>query len=162
MTHQTKLHDVLIQKMRAVLINERIKEASASGIIILGADKPVLFPGAVYGFAAILKPDDKLNLFHEATNRGLTRLNSPEEFNPIVGNLYPLYWGKDKYLGARAYQHIYNPQKTGSIRLSTYRELKNKEIICASITVESYVNAEIALKDAFPDLLKTSTQKFTT
>jgi len=150
----------LIETMRRILGEQGIREVVASGEFCLPVSKPLLFPGAVYGFAACLTGQEVQVLFAEAQARGTSRLNSLTNFKPIYGSLYPIYWGKDKQLGARPYQHLGNPKKTGAIRLSTYLALIGKPLVCASIVVSDNISAERSLQAAFPDLLKTSTVRY--
>lgn len=152
-------HLSLIAAMRKILAAESLTEVAASGEIVLPVSPQTLFPGAVYGFAAKLSKRDLRALFHEAAHRGLARPSTLESIKPIEGELYPLYWGKDKQIGARPYQHLNNPVGTGAIRLSTYQSLLGKPIACATLVVSDYVAAERAIQKAFPDILKTSTKR---
>lgn len=153
-------HILLLSSMRTVLNRVGIPEVSASGEFSLPSNGTTLFPGAVYGFAARLTVDERLALFEESRSRGLCRLTEASVFKAIEEDLYPIYWGMDKQLGARPYQHLGNPTGTGAIRLSTYEILKGKTVACATLVVADYVQAELAMKLAFPDLLKTSTKKY--
>lgn len=112
-------HTLLLHVMRQALDESGIDEVAAAGEFSLPAVKPVLFPGAVYGFAARLSPKELRRLFDEAHARALSRHPDPTKCRPIEGNLYPIYWGKDKQLGARPHQHLKDPMKTRAIRLST-------------------------------------------
>jgi len=89
----------------------------------------------------------------------LARITILEGFQPIVGDFYPLYWGKDNELGARLYQHLNDPTKTGALRLSTHAALKVKTIACATVVVSDYAKAESVIQSTYPDLLKTSSRK---
>lgn len=152
-------HTSLLSAMRGVLYRVGIPEVPASGEFYLSSLPTVMFPGAVYGFAARLTDSERLSLFEEAQKRGLSRLRSISSFKPIEDDLYPIYWGKDKHLGARPHQHLGNPVGTGAIRLSTYKALNGKTIACTVLVVSDYVRAELAIQNAFPDLLKTTTKK---
>ena len=154
-----EIHTSLLSAMRAVLHREGIPEVPASGEFYLSSLSTVMFPGAVYGFAARLSESERLALFEEAQKRGLSRLESVSSFKPIEDDLYPIYWGKDKQLGARPHQHLQNPVGTGAIRLSTYKSLSGKAIACTVLVVSDFVRAEFAIQRAFPDLLKTTTKK---
>lgn len=145
--------------MRTVLNSVEICEVPASGEFCLSEGVIALFPAAIYGFAARFTEFEKLELFEEAQRRGLCSLNSINAFKPIEDDLYPIYWGKDKQLGARPYEHLGNPDGTGAIRLSTYMALRGKTISCATLVVVDNSNAELAIQRAFPHLLKTSTKK---
>lgn len=153
-------HIRLADAMRKVLSANGIKEVPASGEFILPAAKPILFPGAVYGFAVCLSKQERIDLFEEAKARHSARIRDIADFQPIQDNLYPIYWGKDKQLGARPHQHLQNPTKTGAIRLSTYEALSGKVLACATLVVPDYVAAERIIQKAFPDLLKTTTVKY--
>jgi hypothetical protein len=148
--------------MRRALAGSGIEEVTASGEFTLPAHRPTLFPGAVYGFAVHLDPIDLRALFDEARARRLSRASRLKSVHPIDGTLYPLYWGKDKHLGARPYQHMNDPRKTGAIRLSTYKVLHGKPIACVSLVVSDYAAAERILRTAYPDMLKTSTVRQST
>ena len=142
--------------MRRALEGSDVIEVTASGELTLPAYRPTLFPGAVYGFAVHLDQTDLKALFDEARTRKLSRASRLKSIRPIEGTLYPLYWGKDKYLGARPYQHLNDPAKTGAIRLSTYMALRGKTIACVSLVVSDYAAAEQIMRKAYPDMLKTS------
>ena len=148
--------------MRRVLSGTGVEEVTAGGEFTLPAFRPTLFPGAVYGFAANLSQADLKALIDEARHRKLSRVSRLEDVHPIEGTLYPLYWGKDKHLGARPYQHLNDPRKTGAIRLSTYKALHGKPIACVSLVVSDYAAAERILRTAYPDMLKTSTKRQST
>ena len=146
--------------MRNALLANSIAEVPASGEFVLPAVKPILFPGAVYGFAVCLSEKERSTLFNEAAGRHSTRLKEIADFRPIEGDLYPIYWGKDKQIGARPHQHLQNPVKTGAIRLSTYQALVGKAIACATLVVQDYSSAEQLIQNAFPCLLKTTNIKY--
>ena len=146
----------LVAAMRRALTGSGIDEVTASGEFTLPAYRPTLFPGAVYGFAVHLDHAELKALFEEARARKLSRVSRLKSINPIEGTLYALYWGKDKNLGARPYQHLNDPRKTGAIRLSTYGSLRGKRIACVSLVVSDYAAAERILRSAYPDILKTS------
>jgi len=153
-------HYSLLQAMRRAVKNVGIDEVPAAGEFSLSAGKTQLFPAAVYGFAARLSDAERLSLLEEARARGLCRLSNVEAFKPIEGDLYPIYWGKDKQLGARPHQHLGDPVGTGAIRLSTYTALAGRPIACVSLTVTDFDGAEQELQRVYPDLLKTTTKKF--
>jgi len=142
--------------MRRALAEGGIDEVTAGGEFTLPAYRPTLFPGAVYGFAVHLGQTDLKALFDEARTRKLSRVSRLKSIRPIEGTLYPLYWGKDKHLGARPYQHLNDPAKTGAIRLSTYKALRGKTIACVSLVVSDYGAAERIMRRVYPDMLKTS------
>jgi hypothetical protein len=153
-------HELLLQTMRQVIREAGIAEVAAAGEFSLATEKPILFPGGVYGFAARLADAERQYLCEEAQVRGLCRLTDIADFRPIEGDFFPIYWGKDKFLGARPHQRLGNPEGTGVIRLRTYEALRDKTIAVVSLTVADYVRAEAALQRRYPDLLKTTTEKF--
>ena len=142
--------------MRRALAEGGIDEVTAGGEFTLPAHRPTLFPGAVYGFAVHLSQTELKALYDEARTRKLSRVSGLKSIHPIEGTLYPLYWGKDKHLGARPYQHLNDPAKTGAIRLSTCRALRGKTIACVSLVVSDYGAAERIMRRVYPDMLKTS------
>lgn len=153
-------HTRLATAMRQILNARGVQEVTASGEFSIPSAKIVLFPGAVYGFGVCLDNKEKLVLFEEAQDRRMTRLAKLEDFKPIEGALYPIYWGKDKQLGARPHQHLNDPSGTGSTRLSTFSSLNGKALVCAVLVVPDYAEAEGILQQAFPGLLKTTTKKY--
>mgnify|MGYP003382958880 CR=1 FL=1 len=152
-------HTRLLLAMRDVLRESGISEVPAAGEFCLPAVSPVLFPGAVYGFAVKLSHAELLELFNEAVSRKLSRVNAIGDLGSIEEGLYPIYWGKDKQLGARPHQHLQDPVGTGALRLSTYKSLAGKAIACVSLTVSDFNAAERALQNRYPDLLKTTKVK---
>jgi hypothetical protein len=146
--------------MRCVLEAAGIAEVPAAGEFCLPCVSPVIFPGAVYGFAARMTGLEIQRLFDEASFRKLSRMSARERLQPIEDDLYPIYWGKDRQLGARPHQHLQDPTGTGALRLSTYAALAGKAIACVSLTVSDFEAAEQALQNKFPDLLKTTTKKY--
>ena len=155
-----EVHIQLATFMRRALVAASIPEVPASGEFVLPATRPVLFPGGVYGFAACLSDEERSQLFSEAETRGTTRMRDISEFRPLEGNLYGLYWGKDKQIGARPHQHLQNPVKTGAIRLSTYQALLGRKIACATLVVQDYASAERYMQHSFPCLLKTTNVRY--
>ena len=150
--------NTLICKMRGVLREENIHEVDLIGKVRVQHNVSLewQFPSGVYGFSVILDNGEKRALFDEATGKGLCRLNNIDEFKPICGNQYALYWGQDKNVGSRLRQHPTNQKKVGIIRLKTYDSLRNKDIFCGIIVVDDPDNIERLLHDTFPDLLKTT------
>jgi len=137
-----------------------VKQVDANGEFSLSDSKPKLFPGGVYGFFVELSKEDARAFFNEASKRNAANLSSFEEFKPIKGNFYPIYWGKDKSIGKRPYEHLGNPKGTGSIRLSTYKSLEKKQIHTFVIIVDDNEKLESHLQKNFPHLLLTKTEQF--
>jgi len=115
--------------------------------------KALSLPGSTYGFCVRLNDQERDAVFNEAISKGTTRLNNVQEWLPLTENIYPLYWGKDKMLGARIHQHLKNTKTTGLARLCAYTTLHGKEIACVSLTVTQYSELEVALQNERPHLL---------
>lgn len=123
-------------------------------------NKPKLFPGGVYGFFVELTEEEAKAFFTETSNRNAIYLESFDQFKPIKDCFYPVYWGKDKSIGKRPYEHLKNPKGTGSIQLGTYASLENKRIHCIAIVVNDNDKLESHLQNKFPHLLKTTTKQY--
>ena len=137
-----------------------VKEVSAEGTFTLSEDKPKLFSGGVYGFFVELSNEEAKDFFEEASKRNTLYLKSFSQFMPIKDSFYPIYWGKDKSIGKRPYEHLKNPKGTGSIRLNTYKSLKNKTIHSLTIVVDDNEKFENHLQNKFPHLLLTKTEQY--
>lgn len=147
----------MIDFMKKELKSAGVKEVNAMGEFHLSDKSPKLFPGAVYGFFAEFTKCEAKEFFDEATKRASSYLDSFEKFKPIKDSIYPIYWGKDKSIGKRPYEHLRNPKGTGSIRLSTYKALENKKIISATVVVDDNDKFESHLQSKYPHLLLTKT-----
>jgi len=128
--------------------------------------KKSITPGSVYGFFVSLSKIEADDLFNEAKCKQALALPSRGDFKPIVGDIYPLYWGKDKSLGARINGHITNPDGkeqgktgTGLIRLCAYHTLHGKDIGVFAIVVNDYTSFEKHIRSIYPDLLKTKSTR---
>jgi len=137
-----------------------VSQVEATGEFSLSDSEPKLFPGGVYGFFVELSDKEAREFFNEATERNTTFTKSFDKFNPIKDSFYPIYWGKDKSIGKRPYEHLKNPKGTGSIRLSTYQSLKNKRIHSIAIVVDDNDKLERHLQTKFPHLLLTKTEQY--
>lgn len=154
---------VLIRKMREILAEIEHQEVCLAGKVTRGCGGDLSlssFPVGVYGFSVELdKPEE---LFEEAREKELSNLENPDEFIPIHGTKqYPLYWGKDSYIGQRIHPHLTGSDKykgTGLIRLNMYKSLRGKEIYCAIVIVDENTadKVERLLQKKFPNLLKTT------
>lgn len=155
-------HLRLLEIMKQAVLGSGASESYATGDFNLNESNKAaqLYSGSVYGFAVSLNQQEKEILFEEAILKGLSRLQDIEEFKPIENDFYPLYWGKDKKLGARPYQHLDDPKGTGSIRLSAYKSLLGKSISCVVLIVSDNALAEKFLQHTHPSLLKTTTRQF--
>lgn len=153
----------MLQEMRNVIEGAGVCTVEPCGCFVLRNEKPKkIVPKSVYGFAIELSENEKSCLFNYATEQNHCKLEESNGFQPIFDNVYPLYWGKDKSIGHRIYQHVQDEcfyGGTGSIRLLTYSLLQGKEIFCALAVVNNAKCAEQALRRAHPDLLKTWTIK---
>lgn len=154
--------------IRGLLDEVIYSESEAFGRFINQRDnsQKFLIPGAVYGFFAKLSKEQAKALYGETKERKTNALKSLTDFKPILEDIYPLYWGKDKSLGSRINAHINNPdgkeqgkQGTGLIRLCAYTSLENVEIGVFTIVVSNYSDFEIHVRSKYPDLLKTKSTK---
>jgi hypothetical protein len=118
-----------------------------------------LFPCATYGFAVELTAAEKVAVFNEAQQKNTTKLTNVTNWKPLFDNCYPLYWGHDKMLGARPYQHPHNTKKTGLIRLCAYTALHGKNIAVVTLTVTDSIGLEKELQKTNPPLLITVTRQ---
>jgi len=150
----------MLEIIKKELVPAGVKQVEASGKFFLHDSKPKLFPGGVYGFFVTLSEDEAQCFFNEALKRNAANFKLIEEFKPISNSSYPIYWGKDKSIGKRPYEHLGDPKGTGSIRLSTYKSLLNKEIHTVTIVVDDNKKLECHLQSKFPHLLKTKTEQF--
>lgn len=71
-----------------------------------GAEQDRLFPGCVYGFAAVLREDKKVSLSYKADRKHQTLLAGIDNGCPFGKMCTPLYWGKEWESGSRAYGHL--------------------------------------------------------
>ena len=135
-----------------------VAKGEISGLFINSADNKKKLPksGSTYGFCAQLTPSQKKLLFAEVLKNNTGNLNTITEFNPMFEDAYPLYWGKDKSIGARLHQHLTNPKGTGAVRLSQYKSLHGLDIVYALIITDDYRRMEKALQKKYPHLLKTT------
>ncbi|WP_422910501.1 hypothetical protein ACOCLD_00875 [Pseudomonas sp. MAC6] len=141
--------------METTAKNKQIQQVVAEGIFTNTSTntETLNFPGAVYGFCVRLNELERNAVFAEAQQKRTTRLNSVQEWKPLEVDIYPLYWGKDKMLGARIHQHRKNTKATGLARLCAYETLHGKEIACVALTVTKYSELESALQTTRPHLL---------
>ena len=105
-----------------------------------------------------LSEKDRDAVFTEAQQKRTSRLKKVHEWHPLQVNIYPLYWGKDKMLGARIHQHLKNTKATGLARFCAYKSLYDKEIACVAMTVTQYSDLEAALQKECPHLLRAVTR----
>lgn len=159
---------ILIRKMREILIEVGYQEVCLAGKVARGngEDLSLLFPVGVYGFSVELVEEERDELFKEAEEKGLSKLENIDRFLPICGTRprqYPLYWGQDRYIAHRLSAHLARCDSykgTGSIRLNMYKSLRGKQIYCAVIIVKDKNTAteiEGLLQNKYPNLLKTKT-----
>lgn len=141
--------------MEGVATRNQIQMAIAEGVFTNTAtnQNALNLPGSTYGFCVRLDEQERAAVFNEALTKRSSRLNNIQEWLPLAEGIYPLYWGKDKMLGARIHQHLKNTKKTGLARLCAYTTLRGKEIACVSLTVTQYSELEAALHRERPHLL---------
>lgn len=141
--------------MEYVATREGIAQTIAEGIFTNSPNNATALnlPGAVYGFCVRLEDRERDDIFLESKQKRTTRLSSVQDWRPIQANIYPLYWGKDKMLGARIHQHLKNTKTTGLARLCAYSKLHDKDIACVALTVTRYSELETALQATYPHLL---------
>ena len=149
------MQGVLRNFMEEVAARRQIQMAVAEGVFTNSAtnSKVLNLPGSTYGFCVRLNENERNSVFGEALTKRSSRLERIQEWRPLAENIYPLYWGKDKMLGARIHQHLKNTKKTGLARLCSYTTLHGKEIACVSLTVTQYSELEAALHRERPHLL---------
>jgi len=149
------MQGVLKRFMEEVASRNQIQMAVAEGVFTNTAtnEKALNLPGSTYGFCVRLNDQERQAVFRESLTKRSSRLNNVQEWRPIAEDIYPLYWGKDKMLGARIHQHLKNTKKTGLARLCAYTTLHGKEIACVSLTVTQYSELEAALHQERPHLL---------
>lgn len=154
--------------IRSLLDGDKFSESDAFGKFVNEPDnsKKIIVPGGVYGFFAKLNASQVEAFYQEAKKRGTNALKAESEFKPIIDDIYPIYWGKDKSLGSRINAHINNPDGkeqgktgTGLIRLCAYESLKNVEIGVFTIVVNNYSAFERHVRSKYPDLLRTKSTK---
>lgn len=146
---------VLRKFMEEVASRNQIQIVVAEGVFTnnLTNKKALNLPGSAYGFCVRLNEQERDSVFAEAKGKETTRLTNVQEWLPLSENFYPLYWGKDKMLGARIHQHLKNTKTTGLARLCAYTTLHGKEIACAALTVTKYSELEAVIQNERPHLL---------
>lgn len=146
--------------MEGIASKNKIKMDAAVGVFTNSETNvnSLVLPGATYGFCVRLSPDQRHNVFKESQNFRTNRFVEISCWSSIQDDIYPLYWGKDKMLGARIHQHLKNTQTTGLARLCAYTSLHGKEIACVALTVSKYAELELALQRDRPHLLKAVTR----
>ena len=110
--------------------------------------------GSVYGIAVLLKNEEKKDVFDKIRSKQKASHNI-DDWKPISGNYYPLYWGKDINMGARLYSHTRTMKSTGTIQLNSLECLKDKTVIYGAIPCINYEENEKKIIDRYPCLLKT-------
>ena len=134
--HQDDGECILIRKMREILTENGHHEVCLAGEVTRGNGRLLpSFPFGVYGFSAeLIKPEE---LLEEAKGKGLSKLENVDKFMPICGTQqYPLYWGKDQYIGSRLHAHLVSHSGKAAIQLHTYESLRGKKIYCAVVYCE--------------------------
>ena len=160
----TKVKDIV----RGKLDGNQFREVDIYGEFIIKSDsgKQSTTHGGVYGFFVRLDANELQALRDEASEKGTWVIKETRPLKPMYENVYPLYWGKDKSVGARFNAHLKNPDGrnegkagTGLARLCAYKSLKDKTLAVFAICVTNYSEFESHLRSLFPDLLKTKNSK---
>lgn len=112
--------------------------------------------GSVYGIAVQLTQSEVRDFWNAYS--GKNQMKHIEEWKPIEENYYPLYWGKDKFLGDRMYKHTKVYKKTGTARLCLRKELDGKDIIYGICICSDYSAAEQILHQTYPALYTKKTK----
>lgn len=154
------MQTVLRTFMERIASQIKVKQVVAEGTFLNTATnvKALNLPGSTYGFCVRLNKQERASLFDEAINKRTSRLSNIQDWLPLSEDVYPLYWGKDKMLGARIHQHLKNTKTTGLARLCAYTTLHSKEIACVALTVTQYSALETALQHERPHLLLAGTR----
>jgi hypothetical protein len=142
------MQTVLKTFMEDLASRNQIQMVVAEGIFTNSAAnrKALNLPGAAYGFCVRLDENERNSVFYEANKKKTTGLKIVQEWLPLSEGIYPLYWGKDKMLGARIHQHLKNTKTTGLARLCAYTTLHGKDIACVALTVTQYSELEAPSK----------------
>lgn len=112
--------------------------------------------GSVYGIAIKLENEsDKMDAF--SVTEGRRKTQDIKEWEPIKDNWYPLYWGKDKNMGARLTSHCHALTSTATLQLCNIA-LKG-EIIYGALPCVNYDTHERTLISRFKPLLLTEKGK---
>ncbi|EMA7644992.1 hypothetical protein WMY96_19265 [Vibrio diabolicus] len=150
----------VIKIIKSELVDGLYEEQVAFGTYLNEKDnsKKILTCGSVYGFFVRLNNKQLNDLISEAKNK-LTLKNSVGDIKPIFDDVYVLYWGKDKSIGARLNAHIQNKSKgTSILRLCAYKSLENIKIGCYNIVVSNHDEFEVYLQKTYKQILKTTKQ----
>lgn len=156
MTVKDRIIEIIKKEMEEI----QVSEEQGFNSFKLTDKKIILFPGAVYSFFAILTEEEASSLYDEAKEKNTLNINDCKNFKPLFDNVYPLYWGKDKYIGKRLYEHLTNPKGNGVIRLSKYNTLKDKQLYCYFVVVNDFSKLESHLQQKFPHILSTKMDPF--
>ena len=116
--------------------------------------------GSVYGFAIRINSDEqKKYIFDSAEAAGDLRDDANlNEWCEIENGYFPLYWGKDKYMGSRINAHTKDYKSTGTIQLNTKKYLVNQDIIFGVIQCLNYEEYEEKIRNKHRDILKTKSR----
>lgn len=131
--------------------------------------------GSVYGFVIELLDDNEKDTFITSLDKqkSIIPLESGKEkykeekfsinrdnlgkWEPIKkgSHLYPLYWGRGKWLGYRVVEHVKSHTKVGSIWLFGIEALENRTIYFGTLACDKCKIHEDNLHRNLPDILKT-------
>lgn len=147
-------------------LNEHFKNKLVSGmsgqIVKIGTDDCSLTDrvGSVYGVVIDIPDSNDLEFVFKEYNENTT-LNL-EDWLPIKGTLYPLYWGMDINLGKRLLAHATTKNSTtGAIRLNNerYKNLDRFDVYYGTILVSDYSDCEQLLHQKYKSLLSKTVKK---
>ncbi len=111
--------------------------------------------GGVYGIAVDLtgvSEEDKMAIYNSG-KKTRNKVNY-EDWKPIEGNIYPLYWGKDINLGSRLYEHTKNSSTVGSLQLNKRDKLVGKKVIYGAVLCNNRGKHEKFLHQKYPDIFQ--------
>lgn len=111
--------------------------------------------GGVYGFAIEFESEtEKIEFFNKLkANNFKMRIHNPDEWKPLKGNFYPLYWGKDVNLGFRLYEHTTDNKTSASIQLCR-EAFEGYSIIYGGVLCKNRDVYENMLHKEYADVLK--------
>lgn len=112
--------------------------------------------GSVYGIAIKLDNESEKKLLFDAVkdNKDAKENFEINNWKTIGDNFYPLYWGKDEYMGSRLTAHTKKRDTTGVIQLPNKKYLQNKTIIYGVVECTNYDKHEKTIIEEFPCIFK--------
>lgn len=112
--------------------------------------------GSVYGFAIKINSlKHKKEVFDAAQKaQDIQDDLTLQKWHTIGDHFYPLYWGKDKYMGSRITAHTKEYKGTRSIQLNAKTYLAGETIIFGVIQCSNCEKHESEIRNAYKDILK--------